>query len=70
MENLFLSFGGGSCGAHRQDFTVSARILLPGIEVMVLQRKTVKVDMTKGRIFPLVLRFALPLCIGSILQQL
>lgn len=37
---------------------------------MALQRKTVKVDMTHGRILPLVLRFALPLCIGSILQQL
>ena len=35
-----------------------------------MQRKTVKVDMTQGRIFPLVLRFALPLCIGNILQQL
>ncbi|MGN1019505.1 MAG: MATE family efflux transporter [Aristaeellaceae bacterium] len=35
-----------------------------------MQHKTAKIDMTQGRILPLVLRFALPLCIGSILQQL
>ena len=29
-----------------------------------------KVDMTQGRIAPLVLRFALPLCLGSVLQQM
>ena len=29
-----------------------------------------KIDMTQGRIIPLALRFALPLCIGNILQQL
>ncbi len=38
--------------------------------MIALQRKTVKIDMTQGRVFSLVLRFALPLCIGSILQQL
>ncbi|MBP3655168.1 MAG: MATE family efflux transporter [Clostridia bacterium] len=34
------------------------------------QRRAVKVDMTRGRMLPLVLRFALPLCVGNILQQM
>ena len=29
-----------------------------------------KIDMTRGKMIPLVLRFALPLCIGNILQQM
>ncbi|MBP3427552.1 MAG: MATE family efflux transporter [Clostridia bacterium] len=33
-------------------------------------RSRAKIDMTRGRMLPLVLRFALPLCVGNILQQM
>ncbi|MGN0778055.1 MAG: MATE family efflux transporter [Aristaeellaceae bacterium] len=35
-----------------------------------MQRKTAPIDLTRGPIIPLALRFALPLCVGAVLQQL